>query len=382
MTGVVIGWLLAGPVAPAGAADRGANGEIAFSHGNGQIAVLSGGTETILTPVGASQAQPAFSPDGARIAYAGGLHIWIMKANGTHPVAVPVTGNPYEGDPTWSPDATKLAYINGSNAQIYTVKTAGGAATQLTTSGTTISDLKWSPAGNVIAYDAFDSATGHTQLFTVSVPGGVVKRLTSGACTSSEPDWSPDGASIAFSTSCFDNNANIAVMPARGGAATQVALYAEADAGYPSWSPDGSVIVFAANEGQGSEQLWEASPGTPGDGKNVTATQLTFDGGQPLNTMPSWQPVHQPKVTVTPTSAAPGASVTVTITDFLSGQSVKLAFTDANGVRTALGSAKTSLAGGANKTVTVPAGAAPGAGKLTATGSGGLTANVTLTVTP
>jgi len=377
----VAGWLLTGAMAPAGAADRGANGEIAFSQGNGQIVVFSGGAEQVLTPSGASQGQPAFSPDGTRIAYASNSHIWIMKADGTHAAAVPVTGNPYEGDPTWSPDATKLGYINGSNGQIYTVKTAGGAPTQLTTSGTSINDLKWSPSGRTIAYDAWDSATGNTQVFTVSVPGGVVKRLTSGSCASTQPDWSPDGSSIAFETDCFDRAANIATMPAAGGVATQVALYAEASAGYPSWSPDGTMIVFSANEGAGSEQLWEASPATPGDGTHVTATQLTHDPGQPYDTMPSWQPVHHAKVTAKPRSAAPGTQVTVTVTDFLSGQVVKLTFTDAKGTKTALGSVTTTIAGGKSGTVKLPAKAAPGVGKITATGTGGLSASITVTIT-
>jgi Tol biopolymer transport system component len=376
VTGVPV---LTGAVAPAAAADRGANGEIAFSHDSGQIAVLKGGTETVLPPTGAST--PQFSPDGTRIAYATDYHIWIMKANGTGAKAVPVTGNPYEGDPAWSPDATKLAYINGSNGQIYTVKTSGGAAKQLTTTGGDINDLKWSPDGTKIAYDAWDNATEFPQIFTVTVATKKVTRLTSGSCPSSEPDWSPDGSQITFSTACFDGDGNIGVMPAAGGTATAVALYTEADAGYPSWSPDGSEIVFSANEGKGSSQLWESSPGNPGDGKDVTATQLTFDQGQPSNTMPSWQPVHHPKVTVKPKSAAPGATLTVTVSDFLSEQTVKLVFTDSGGTQTTLGSAQTALAGGFTHKVKIPAAAAAGAGTLKAVGVGGLSAVTKVTVT-
>jgi Tol biopolymer transport system component len=383
----VAGALLGGSLAialtpPAWAADRGGNGSIAFSHAGNQIAVLANGTETILTPSGGSQGQPAFSPDGTRIAYASGYHLWIMRANGTGAKAVPVTGNPYEGDPTWSPDATKLAYINGSNGQIYTVKASGGTPKQLTTTGNQINDLKWSPDGSKIAYDAFDSSgTSHHQIFTVATATAKVTRLTSGSCDSAEPDWSPDGTQIAFETPCFDGNGNIGVMPASGGAASAVALYVVADAGYPSWSPDGSEIVFSANEGQGSEQLWESSPANPGDGTHVTATRLTSDPGQPYNTWPSWQPVHHPKAAVSPTSAAAGASVTVTVSDFLSMQTVKLSFIDANGTTTALGSAKTAMSGGFSINVTVPAAAAAGTGTVKATGVGGLSATVKLTVT-
>jgi len=374
------GWVLGGALAPASATDRGANGEIAFNHGNGQIAVLSGGTETVLTPAGASQSAPAFSPDGTRIAYYSNFHIWIMKANGTGAKAVPVTGNPYEGDPAWSPNAAKLAYINGSNGQIYTVSVGGGTPKQLTTDGADINDIRWSPDGSKIIYDAFDgSGTGTYQIFTVATATGVVTRLTSGSCPSSEPDWSPDGSQIAYSTSCFDGDGNIAVMPAAGGAATAVALYNEADAGYPSWSPDGSEIVFSANEGQGSTQLWESSPANPGDGTTVTATQLTNDAGQPSNTAPSWQPVHHPKATAKPSSVAPGAIITVTVSDFLSKQTVKLTFVDASGTQTSLGSVETSMAGGFTHKVTIPAAAAAGKGKLKA-GGADLSATTPVTV--
>lgn len=383
VAGAVLAGSLAIALAPAAsAADRGANGSIAFSHASNQIAVLAtNGTETILTPSGSSQSQPAFAPDGTRIAYASGFHLWIMKANGTGAKAVPVTGNPYEGDPTWSPDATKLAYINGSNGQIYTVKVSGGTPKQLTTTGNQINDIKWSPDGTKIAYDAFDSpGTNYHQIFTVATATGNVTRLTSGSCDSTEPDWSPDGTQIALETPCFDGNANIGVMPAGGGAASAVALYVVADAGYPSWSPDGSEIVFSANEGQGSGQLWESSPANPGDGTHVTATRLTNDPGQPYNTGPSWQSVHHPKVTATPSTAAPAASVTVSVSDFLSGQTVKLTFVDAKGTQTALGSAKTAMSGGFSLKVTIPAAAAAGAAKIKAAGVGGLSVTKAFTV--
>jgi len=60
---------------------------------------------------------------------------------------------------------------------------------------------------------------------------------------------------------------------------------------------------------------------------------------------------------------------------------VKLTFVDAHGTTTALGSAKTPLKGGFTTTVTIPAGAVAGPGKIKATGVGGLSATKTFTVT-
>ena len=335
--GVAVAGLLVTGLAPAASAtDRGANGSIAFSHAGSQIAVLgAGGTETILTPSGGNQTWPAFSPDGTRIAFVQTGHLWIMKANGSDTHAVSVTGNPYEGSPAWSPNATKLAYINGTDGQIYTVPASGGTPTHITSGITEMADIRWSPDGTKIVFDAKDTAaTGYRQIFRVNLTTKTVTRLTSGACDSVEPDWSPDGTQI----------------------------------------------VFAANEGLGSQQLWESSPANSGDDKHVTATRLTNDPGQPLNTAPSWQPVHHPHLALNAGSGAPGATVTVTGSDFLSGQTVKLTFVDAHGTTTALGSAKTPLNGGFTINVTIPAGAAAGAGKIKATGVGGLSATKTFTV--
>ncbi len=365
---------------PGGAADRGANGLIVFSQGAGTLVTLGGGSEHVLTPSGVSQADPSVSPDGARIAYVQSGHLYVESISGTASKAVNVTGNPYEGSPTWSPDATRLAYINGTDGQIYVVKAGGGAPTQLTSGLRSVADLAWSPTGTRIAFDALDAASTH-QLFTVATGGShTVTQLTSGSCPSVEPDYAPDASELTFSTACFDGSGQIAIMPAAGGSATPVAFYRTyAGAGYPSWSPDGSTIVFSANEGKGSLQLWSSPPGNSGgDGRQLTATQLTFDSGQPNDTVPSWQPLHQPRLTA-PTSASAGGAVQVAGSDFLSEQTVKLSFRDAAGVTTSVGKAKTPLNGSFAATVTVPAGAAPGAGKLIATG-GTLRATATVTV--
>jgi Tol biopolymer transport system component len=183
--GVAVAGSLAIGLAPAAsAADRGANGLIAFSHAGSQIAVLgAGGAETILTPSGGNQAWPAFSPDGTRIAFVQSFHLWIMKANGGDAHAVPVTGDPYEGGPAWSPNATKLAYINGTDGQLYTVPVAGGTPTRITSGITEMADIRWSPDGTKIVFDAKDTTgTGYRQIFRVNLTTKAVTRLTSGTC--------------------------------------------------------------------------------------------------------------------------------------------------------------------------------------------------------
>jgi TolB protein len=65
------------------------------------------------TPEGAYD--PAWSPDGARIAYAArsrGRHdLWVMGADGTD--ARQITENGASRCPCWSPDGQHLAYVSG-----------------------------------------------------------------------------------------------------------------------------------------------------------------------------------------------------------------------------------------------------------------------------
>jgi hypothetical protein len=92
--------------------------------------------------------------------------------------------------------------------------------------------------------------------------------------------------------------------------------------------------------------------------------------------------VTQAKVTDTPGEGAPSSSVTLAGTAFPAGDKVKLSFTDSSGVKTTYTSAVINTSGEFSTEVTVPAAAAVGAGKFTATStSTGVKATAAFTVT-
>jgi Tol biopolymer transport system component len=63
---------------------------------------------------GPDAAEPAWSPDGKRIAFVRGgkhAHIWLMRADGTGQQRL--TSGPSDDDaPTWSPDGSQIAFTN------------------------------------------------------------------------------------------------------------------------------------------------------------------------------------------------------------------------------------------------------------------------------
>ena len=71
-----------------------------------------------LTQAAEGAYDPAWSPDGTRIAYtqrqAGGHDIWIMAADGSG--AVPVTTTGHARSPCWSPASDALAYLSDDGA--------------------------------------------------------------------------------------------------------------------------------------------------------------------------------------------------------------------------------------------------------------------------
>ena len=222
-----------------------------------------------------------FSPDGNQIAFVwdGDKHdnvdIYVKSLTGERPLRI--TSDPaIDVLPAWSPDGQRIAFVRIAEGRftIYTVPSLGNGAERklLTLSGPT-QKISWSPDGKFMALSDRDPGQEVAAIYLFSLDTGEKQRLTSPPANISGdscPTFSPDGQSLAFIRGKSDNTADLYVMRAPGGEATQLTadsrlrFYNQGVIGGLAWTEDSKAIVYSSEAG-GSPSLWKVSAfgGTP-----------------------------------------------------------------------------------------------------------------------
>ena len=178
---------------------------------------------------------PAWSPDGARLAYARNGQVYVANADGGGEVGVGA-GNA----PSWSPDGGALAVSRPDGlgiAQIYVLHLSDGSATQLTFGTTSALLPAWSPDGATIVFDT------QSTLYAVSPQGGGVRAIALPVQVNGGAAWAPDGARLAVVAA----NGQVWIANADGSGAHQVTytlIGPEGSPERPAWSADGGQIAW------------------------------------------------------------------------------------------------------------------------------------------
>ena len=188
-------------IAANGYASRGT--KIAFTcvgvDGNRDICVMDGdgGNEVRLTDDPAWDQGPSWSPDGTRIVFYRGHHIYVMDSDGQN--LMELTGPLGGTDPAWSPDGAKIAFtrFKALKNQIWVMDADGGNEVQLTQWGENYNPA-WSPDGDTIAYSLWE--WGISMTINLMTPEGKhLKQLTEDDGTyRCDADWfAPVGRSVS-----------------------------------------------------------------------------------------------------------------------------------------------------------------------------------------
>ena len=256
--------------------------QIAFvSHrdGNPEIYVMDtdGQNQHRLTENRRNDLFPSWAPDGNSIVFFSNrdghvrehipntstYEIYVMDANGGNPQNITNNRND-DRDPAWSPDGQRIAFISDRDNfrdddlvityEIYVMNADGTNPQNITNDRNDDRGPAWSPDGKHIAFES--TRNGHfksefiitSEIYVIDADGGNEQRLTENRKNEWGPVWSPDGKRIVFASDRKGDivNLEIYVMDADGDDPQRITENRIHDT-FPSWSPDGKRIAFVSD---------------------------------------------------------------------------------------------------------------------------------------
>lgn len=153
---------------------------------------------------------PSWSPNARHIVFdrrrghEGDWAVYRVKADGSGLVRL-TAWSAEDLQPAWSPDGSKIAYLDQRDNSIDLMNPDGSGQTRIANTPPDVTGPDWSPDGTQLVFSGGDNGCG--DIYTIHVDGSALTRLTSycDAAAGSgsyradlHPSWSPDGSAIAF----------------------------------------------------------------------------------------------------------------------------------------------------------------------------------------
>ena len=225
---------------------------------------------------------PSLSPDGRMIVYAsaaaGNFDIYSQRVGGENPVNLTKDSAADDSQPAFAPDGDRLAFRSERDGGgVFVMGATGESVRRVANFGY---HPAWSPDGQqllCVTQSVIDPAFRFTssQMWAITIATGE-RRLVSEA-DAAQPSWSPNSHRIAYWGRTANTGAgDIWTIPATGG--PPVAITTEASMDWnPVWAPDGRHLYFSSDRG-GSMNLWRVAIDEV-SGKTLGRVEAVTTGG-------------------------------------------------------------------------------------------------------
>lgn len=187
-------------------------------------------------------------PDGQKIAFSGshsGLTsiFTVNSVDGGDRKAF-ISGSGLEVEPAYSPDGSRVAFVSGrfGNPHLFIRDLRLNSDTRITFAGWYNSSPSWRRDGRKLAFAGYDREIDRYDIFIVNPDGRQMERLTLDQGDNEKPSWSPDGRFIVFQSNRSlkgrgkANTYKLYVMNRDGGNVRSLSIPLH-DVVMPVWSP-------------------------------------------------------------------------------------------------------------------------------------------------
>jgi tol-pal system beta propeller repeat protein TolB len=214
----------------------------------GSLMIMSadGSNVTQLTPVNTEAFHPSYSPPRNLVVYSTNqppnkpAYLYTITLDGQ--VEANPGGQSFNDwwQPAFSPDGQRIAFVSARNGNmdIYSMNSDGSDLKQLTDDPARDLSPAWSPDNMRLAF--VSERRGGADIFLMNADGSSPVRLTTNG---HNPAWSPDGQQIAF-VSTRDGNAEIYLAALRQGGQESRFTNTPQDENFPAFSLDGNWLAF------------------------------------------------------------------------------------------------------------------------------------------